>query len=32
MKKGKKEKHEVCPACKEGLEKKGWKVVANGVH
>jgi hypothetical protein len=24
--------NEVCPRCKENLEKDGWKVVAQGMH
>ncbi|MCX6744459.1 MAG: hypothetical protein NTX82_02965 [Candidatus Parcubacteria bacterium] len=32
MQKGKELKGEVCPSCKEKLEKKGWKVVGNGMH
>lgn len=32
MEKDGKMKFEVCPKCKEKLEKEGWKVTAVGMH
>ncbi len=32
MEKGKEIKTEVCPSCKEKLEKEGWKVTTTGMH
>lgn len=32
MKKDKETKFEVCPSCKEKLEKEGWTVCGSGMH
>jgi hypothetical protein len=32
MKKDKEIKIEVCPSCKEKLEKTGWEVICKGMH